>query len=317
MSRGSLRLRHSGMALTSIIIATHDRPQMLRRAVESARAAGAEIEVVVVDDASTDETSSVCASLRDIVYVRLDSRGGVGFARSKGIEASSGSCVSFLDDDDARLPGSIDRQVALLDATPGAALVYGQIYLASQDLTVRPDRVVPAHCPSGDVFWTLISRNFIPSGSVVVRRSAIDAVGGYPHDTAPADDWDLWLRIAERYPIAALAEPVTIYREPTLWSRQGSSRIADGLLEADLRVLRRSAALPRALANPDAFRRAARRMKQLLCHRLLGEGFVAARRGDPYVLVTLHRAAVATPGGLVSAFFSRDNWKKLLARVRS
>src|SRR5215212_3509386 len=142
--------------------------------------------------------------------------------------------------------------------------------------------------------------NFIPSCSVLVRRGAIEAVGGLFHEATPADDWDLWLRIAERYPIAALPEPVSIYRQPTLWSKQGSSRLADGLLSADLRVLERCAKLPRARANPRAFRRAARRLRGSICLRLLAETFEAARRGDSYASVSL-RHAVAAPGAFVHA----------------
>src|SRR5262245_28156346 len=119
------------MTLTSIIIPTHDRPKLLPRAMESARGAGANVEIVVVDDGSTDETSAVCASLPDIVYVRREERRGVGYARAAGLAASSGAYVSFLDDDDARLPGSIDRQTAILEAASEAALVYGQIYRAT------------------------------------------------------------------------------------------------------------------------------------------------------------------------------------------
>src|SRR5688572_20705419 len=106
------------MARTSIIIPTHDRPELLQRAVESAKKAGSDVEIVVVDDGSTDETRAVCAALTGIVYVRLEKHRGVGFARSAGIAASSGTFIAFLDDDDARLPGSIDRQVAILEATP-------------------------------------------------------------------------------------------------------------------------------------------------------------------------------------------------------
>jgi glycosyltransferase involved in cell wall biosynthesis len=302
------------MALTSIIIPTHDRPELLQRAVESARRAGAEVEIVVVDDGSKDQTSAVCASFRDVVYLRLEERRGVGYARAAGIAASSGTYITFLDDDDARLPGSIDRQLAILEATPDAALVYGQIYRASQSLAIDGRRPFPRFCPSGDVFWMLISSNFIPSCSVVVRRSAIESVGGLFHDAMPADDWDLWLRITERYPIAALPEPVSIYRQPTLWSQQGSSRLADGLLAADLRVLERCAELPRAMASPRAFRRAARRVKGVLCLRLLAETFEAARRGDSYAFVSL-RHAVATPGAFVHAIFSPHTWKKLRERV--
>ena len=304
------------MPLTSIIIPTHDRPALLPRAVESARRAGAEIEIVVVDDGSTDETRDVCASLRDVVYVRLEERHGVGYARAAGIAASSGTYISFLDDDDARLPGSIDRQLAILETAPDAALVYGQTYRATQSLAIDGLRPLPQLCPTGDVFWLLVGANFIPSSSAVVRRSAIESVGGLFHQAAPAEDWDLWLRIAERYPIAALTEAVSIYRVPTLWSKQGSSRMADGLLSADLRVLERCAKLPRAMADPRAFRRAARRLKTLVCLRLLGETFEAARRGDSYAFVSL-RHAVATPYAFVRALFSAHTWKKLRERVGS
>jgi glycosyltransferase involved in cell wall biosynthesis len=299
------------MPLTSIIIPTHDRPELLPRAVESARRAGAEVEIVVVDDASSDTTSAVCASLGDIVYVRLDKRRGVGGARCAGIAASSGAYISFLDDDDARLPGSIDRQLAVLEATPEAALVYGQV----QNLAID-GRPYPQFCPSGDVFWMLMAGNFIPSCSVIVRRGAIESVGGLFDEATPADDWDLWLRITERHPVAALPEPVSIYRQPTLWSKQGSSRLADGLLSADLRVLERCAKLPRAVANPRAFRRAARRARVSICRRLLAETFEAARRGDSYASVSL-RYAVATPGAFMHALFSPHAWRKLRERFGS
>ena len=304
------------MPLTSIIIPTHDRPELLPRAVESARRAGADVEIVVVDDGSTDGTSAVCASLRNIIYVRLEKRRGVGAARAAGIAASSGTYISFLDDDDARLPGSIDRQLAVLEAAPEAALVYGQVHGALQSLAVDGHRPFPRFCASGDVFWTLMGHNFIPSCSVVARRGAIESVGGVFHEATPADDWDLWLRITERYPVAALPEPVSIYRRPTFWSKQGSSRLADGLLSANLRVLERCAKLPRAVANPRAFRRAALRVRGSLCLRLLAETFEAARRGDSYASVSL-RYAAATPGAFVHALFSPYTWRKLRERFGS
>jgi glycosyltransferase involved in cell wall biosynthesis len=304
------------MALTSIIIPTHARPSLLPRAVESARRAGANVEIVVVDDGSTDETSAVCASFRNIVHIRLEQQRGVGCARSAGIAASSGEFIAFLDDDDARLPGSIDRQLAILDAAPGAALVYGQVHLATQSLSVDGSQPFPQFCPSGDVFWALIDGNFIPSCSAVVRRSAVESVGGMFPSAMPADDWDLWLRIAERYPVAVLTEPVSIYRKPTLWSKQGSSRLLDGPLSADLRVLERCANLPRAVANRRAFHGAVRRRRSTICFRLLTEAFVAAGRGDAYALASL-RHAVAAPGALVHMIFSPHIWRRLWQQVRA
>src|SRR5262245_19330373 len=111
------------MATASIIIPTHNRPQQLPRAVESARTSGSEVEIIVVDDASQDETASVCRGLEGIKYVRLDRNQGVAGARNVGILASSTEFIAFLDDDDLRLPGSLDAQMELLRAHPEAGLV--------------------------------------------------------------------------------------------------------------------------------------------------------------------------------------------------
>jgi len=113
------------MSTISVIIPTHDRPRLLVRAVESARAAGTEVEVIVVDDASIDETAEVCRRLRGINYVRLERNQGVGGARNIGLMASTGEYVAFLDDDDLRLPGSLDLQAAALDENADAGFVCG------------------------------------------------------------------------------------------------------------------------------------------------------------------------------------------------
>src|SRR5258708_760698 len=106
------------MPSASIVIPTYNRPQLLRSAVESARAAGTDVEIIVVDDASTDETASVCRELSDIKYIRLERNQGVAGARNVGILASSSEFIAFLDDDDLRLPGSLDLQTAALAAAP-------------------------------------------------------------------------------------------------------------------------------------------------------------------------------------------------------
>src|SRR5215510_11955204 len=98
------------MATASIIIPTHNRSQQLTRAVESARMSGSDVEVIVVDDASQDETASVCRGLEGIKYVRLDRNQGVAGARNVGILLSSADFIAFLDDDDLRLSGSLDTQ---------------------------------------------------------------------------------------------------------------------------------------------------------------------------------------------------------------
>ena len=92
------------MPSVSIIIATCNRPQFLPGAVASARAAGTDVEIIVVDDASQDETAAVCAQLPGINYIRLERNQGVAGARNLGILASTAEFVAFLDDDDLRYP---------------------------------------------------------------------------------------------------------------------------------------------------------------------------------------------------------------------
>ena len=113
------------MATVSVIIPTHARPDLLPRAVDSARQAGTDVEIIVVDDASTDETARVCQGLENIKYVRVERNQGVAGARNLGIFVSTSDYIAFLDDDDLRLPGSLDHQLAALKANPEAGFVCG------------------------------------------------------------------------------------------------------------------------------------------------------------------------------------------------
>jgi glycosyltransferase involved in cell wall biosynthesis len=213
------------MPRASIIIATHSRPHLVLSAVESARASGRDVEIVVVDDASSDETASVCKNLSGISYVRVDRNQRVAGARNVGLVASRGEYLSFLDDDDKRLPGSLDTQIKALEREPQAGLIYGQAIWGDQD--GRPgNKSYPSNCPQGDVFWKLLARNFIPCGSAVFRRSCLSRIGLLDDSIPGLDDWDLWVRIAEICPITAAETPVIIWRRSTPVSGQGTSKAA-------------------------------------------------------------------------------------------
>jgi glycosyltransferase involved in cell wall biosynthesis len=213
------------MPRASIIITTRKRPHLVPRAVESARASGSNVEIVVVDDASSDETAAVCKDLFGINYVRVENNQGVAGARNIGLVASRGEYVSFLDDDDTRLAGSLDAQIEALEREPQAGLIYGQAIWGDQD--GRPsNKSYPSDCPQGDVFWKLLARNFIPCGSVVFRRSCLSRVGLLDESIPGLDDWDLWVRIAEIYPIMTAEIPIIIWRRSTPVSGQGTSKAA-------------------------------------------------------------------------------------------
>jgi glycosyltransferase involved in cell wall biosynthesis len=213
------------MSRTSIIITTRNRPHLVPRAVQSARASGRNLEIVVVDDASSDETAAVCQDLSDINYVRVEDNRGVAGARNIGLNASRGEYVSFLDDDDTRLADSLDAQIDALEREPQAGLIYGQAIWGTKD-GMPSNKSYPSDCPQGDVFWKLVARNFIPCGSAVFRRSCLSHVGLLDESIPGLDDWDLWVRIAEIYPILTTETPVIIWRRSTPVSGQGTSKAA-------------------------------------------------------------------------------------------
>ncbi|MCU1267021.1 MAG: glycosyl transferase [Acidobacteria bacterium] len=246
------------MATVSLIIPTFNRPQLLGRAVASALNAGTDVEVIVVDDASTDNTASVCATLRGIKYVRLDRNQGVAGARNVGLLVSTGDFVAFLDDDDLRLPGSLDHQVSLLQADPEACFIAGAVLLADQN-SIPTGKVAEPGSESGDLFWKVLELDLhlIP-GSVVVRKSCLFEVGLFNSHLAGIDDWDLWTRLAEGRPVLVDQRPVCIYRCASPSSGQGSSALARHLYAA-VQHQRRLLLLPRALKATASQRRSVRK----------------------------------------------------------
>jgi len=267
------------MASISVIIPTHSRPHLLPRAVESALAAGTDVEVVVVDDASTDETAEACRALKDISYIRLAHNQGVAGARNVGVLSSSAEYIAFLDDDDLRLPGSLDSQLAILRDTPSAALVYGQALIGGATDRFAHDRY-PQPCPEGDIFWQLVTQNFIPSGSVLFRRSCLFSTGLLDRSIAGIDDWDLWVRVAALYPVAALDEPVVIWRRPSPDSDQSSARAVD-MVGLSTRQFRHWLRMPRvAQASPVVRRKAARHFSQNMASHLASEALRSLSRGQ-------------------------------------
>jgi len=266
------------MPQISIIIPTRNRCELLLRAIESARRAARSIEIVVVDDASEDQTPEVCRGLPDVRYIRVARRLGVSGARNVGLIASTSEYISFLDDDDLRLPGTIDTQVSLLADRPEAGMVYGGAMYGDQDC--RPaGGSYPEKFPQGDVFWQLMIWNFIPCPTVVFRRDCLLRVGLLDDEAAGIEDWDLWIRIAEIYPVLALEQAVAVWRRPTPQSNQFTSR-ADRMHDRTFRWHKdKWLKLPRVrAAGTDRRRRISRSFADRATQQLIWEG--AARLKD-------------------------------------
>ena len=195
----------------SVIVATHNRADLLPRAVDSVLAQTyGDYEIVIVDDCSSDDTSAVIAEFSDqrIRSFRHDRNRGQSAAINTGIAHARGEYIGFLDDDDEWLPGKLEGQVALLDsASPRVALVYGW--------TDRVDdsngRLMSGYRNTieGDIFESTLALSIPgPTGVWLVRSSVVREVGGMDGSVLRHNDIDLISRIAKRYHAAVLREVV-------------------------------------------------------------------------------------------------------------
>lgn len=184
-----------------MIIPAYNAAAYLEEAVESAvRQAYAPVEIVVVDDGSTDATPEILHSYRTagkIIHIRQDNK-GLAAARNAGIRASSGEYVAFLDADDLFLPEKIALQAAYLDAHPACDVSYCGLWHFYED---DPDRLLQLdyEYPSGDaVFPALLRKNFVNPLSVVMRRTAFERFGMFDETFRRSEDWELWVRLAHQ-----------------------------------------------------------------------------------------------------------------------
>ena len=268
------------MPTVSVIIPTYNRAALLQRAVESAKHAGSDLEIIVVDDASTDNTYEVCRHLSGIRYVRLTRNEGLAGARNAGVLASSAQFVAFLDDDDLRLPRSLDSQIRALEASPASAFCYGQLLFADASRQLPTGEIIPIRCPVGDIFWNLLEQNFVPVGSVVARKQTLIDFDLFTAGLGGVEDWHLWLRIAEVWPVAAVEEPVVIYRRANRHSGQMCSDSVS-MYRQMLLVQEMALRLPRAAAAPRAKRHRTRvNLLKLVYNALIAEASEALAEGD-------------------------------------
>lgn len=244
------------MSNITIVITTYNRASFLQRAIESALQAASRAEVIVVDDFSSDDTPALCAGRTDIRYVRLNANQGLAHARNVGVAECNSEFIAFLDDDDLRLPNSIDKQLEKLVADERVALCYGQALIADPRRQLPTGEIYPNECPQGDVFWELLEDNFIPMPSVVVRKSSLVEAGGFNTELTLLEDWDLWLRLSERFLVAAVAEPVAIHRKANAVSDQMCSNSA-AICKQAMRVQQMALERTRAQAASGARRRRA------------------------------------------------------------
>jgi len=215
------------MARVTVVVPAYNAARFLPEALDSVTAQSYhDYELILVDDASTDETAAVAASRRAVV-IRRGARGGPAAARNDGIRSGSGELIALIDADDAWHPEKLRKQVALLDARPRAILAATRAERFGSLARFDPP------LEEGEVTEGLLRENFLVTSSILMRRSAWERAG--PFDTDPGlvsvEDYDLWLRLSLLGEFAALDE-VLVRR------RLHAGNLSADHLELYLRTLR-------------------------------------------------------------------------------
>lgn len=188
----------------SVVIPAYNSAATVGAAIQSALSQRqSDLEVIVIDDGSTDGTARIAGLIRDPrVRVRSQSNRGLPAARNAGIRAARGRCVAFLDSDDLWLPDYLQLATSALDACPDAGFAYTDAYTFEpitgrvyRHTTMHPTRPpIPPPDDAAGFLLELLARNFVYV-STVVRRSVLEALGGFNESRTAVEDYELWLRI--------------------------------------------------------------------------------------------------------------------------
>jgi glycosyltransferase involved in cell wall biosynthesis len=217
------------------VIPCYNHARFLREAIQSALdQTYPSIEIIVVNDGSTDDPQRVTAEFPMVRYIVQENR-GLAAARNAGLAQCRGDLVVFLDADDRLLPDAIETGARLLASNPSLGFTVGFTRLISREGLPRPTTNQPM-CAEEDGYAALLRRNTIRNpATVVFRRRLVDAVGGFASGADACADYDLYLRISRDYPIVFHDTVVADYRSHGANMSDNSAR----MLREALAVLRR------------------------------------------------------------------------------
>lgn len=235
----------------SVVLPTYNRAGVLARAVRSVLAQSeSDLELIVVDDASTDETPRVLAGFDDPrlrVLHHAVRRGGAA-ARNTGLAAAHADWVAFQDSDDEWLLDKLARQLAVAAQDPDLGAVYcAFVRLGGDTATRTPAAKIERR--AGWLHAEILRDSFISTQTLLVRRAALDAVGGFDTALPRFQDWELMMRLSRQHPIGCVDEPlVVVHTLPDAITHDAPAR-----LRARTRIVERHAlwlaAHPRTLAE--------------------------------------------------------------------
>lgn len=203
------------MPLVSVIIPTYNAAGTLPRAISSVRTQTyANLEIIVVDDGSTDDTESVVQGMQTadnrVRFIKEAHSGGAARPKNSGLRVSVGEFIATLDADDEWLPTKIERQMSMFvrPSTHGLGFV-GCDYFVHSDIHTPYLQTVPKYA---DPAWHLRATDYLGPGSCILyRKSALEKVGGFDERLETSQDWEVRIRLSSLYEFMVIHEPLVRY----------------------------------------------------------------------------------------------------------
>jgi glycosyltransferase involved in cell wall biosynthesis len=227
----------------SVVIPSYNRAALVVEAVGTVLSQEVkDIEVLIVDDGSTDATEGVVRAFGPRVhYIRQDNQGPAA-ARNTGIRIARAPLIAFLDSDDLWMPGKLRRQLYLLDRNPSVNLVFSGTETRTADLGHILSTYQPTEAQRGDAFREILAECFVKTSSVVIRREVLERVGLFNPVLFGPEDWELFARVLSCSRIDYVREPCVLYRKHC-----GSIQLnIERWVANDLRAMQLIFSLPRA-----------------------------------------------------------------------
>jgi glycosyltransferase involved in cell wall biosynthesis len=209
----------SGGSHISVVVPVYNAEHTIRDAIASIDAqATSELDVIVVDDVSTDATRDILknevSNRQGYRIIERQKNGGPAAARNDGIGAASGDWIAFLDGDDAWLPRKLETQLALAAQHPDVDLWCAATVRLGVDATEGADMNEPGADPAHRAITLeeFVKHNPVATSTVLVKREALEACGGFDDSFVGPEDYDLWMRMAVGHRLALIDSPLSQYR---------------------------------------------------------------------------------------------------------
>lgn len=239
----------------SVIIPVFNRGVLVKRSIESVlRQTYSEVEVIVADDGSTDSTQEQILQFGDKVRYFYKKNGGVSSARNLGIKKSLGKYIAFLDSDDEFFPEKLAKQKVVLDENDDIDIVLCDcVYVNESHESIGQSRRRDVLPKDGYVLNdVLLAPSFIPS-SVLMRKTVFDNVGLFDETLKTAEDIDLFLRIALKFKVALIEEPLFSYMRGNIGLSDLSSTYDDYVNVISSFVRKNQSEIPMAIRKRALF----------------------------------------------------------------